>query len=87
MLGYSKVNPSVNHFFPIVPCTGGDSCCNSLNNKCDVGEGDCDSDADCLDGLKCGTDNCPSTRSSDWDSSDDCCYKEGRQQQVILELY
>ena len=38
-------------------CNGGDSCCTS-DNLCDVGEGDCDSDADCKQGLKCGTANC-----------------------------
>ena len=58
-------------------CTGGDSCC-SEENRCGVGEGDCDSDADCLDGLLCGTGNCPSTRSAFWDSDDDCCYKPGK---------
>jgi len=60
-------------------CVGEDSCCNE-NNKCDVGEGDCDYDSDCLEGLKCGSNNCPGSRSwlwgsPDWDSSDDCCYK------------
>jgi len=58
----------------IVKCTGGDSCC-SEENKCGVGEGDCDSDADCMEGLLCGTGNCPSSRSAFWDADDDCCYK------------
>ena len=62
------------HF--IAKCTGGDSCC-SATNRCDVGEGDCDTDADCLDGLLCGTGNCPTTRSAFWDVNDDCCYKPG----------
>jgi len=58
-------------------CIGGDGCCNE-NNKCDVGEGDCDSDDDCMEGLKCGSDNCLSARwfwDENWDSYDDCCYK------------
>ena len=33
------------------------SCCTS-NNQCAVGQGDCDTDSDCLQGLKCGFDNC-----------------------------
>jgi hypothetical protein len=31
-----------------------------------------------LDGLKCGSNNCPSSRtfgSTEWDSGDDCCEK------------
>ena len=32
--------------------------------------GDCDSDSHCLPWLKCGTDNCGSSR----DSGLDCCY-------------
>lgn len=62
----------------VVKCTGGDSCCDE-NNRCDVGEGDCDWDPDCIDGLLCGKSNCPSTRSEDWDSADDCCYRPGKQ--------
>ena len=38
-------------------CNGGNSCCTE-DNKCDVGEGDCDSDEDCEGGLKCGSNNC-----------------------------
>ena len=57
-------------------CNGGDSCCNA-NNRCDVGEGDCDSDTDCLDGLKCGWNNCPSSGVLEWDWNDDCCYRPG----------
>ena len=57
-------------------CQGDDSCCSS-DNICQEGEGDCDSDLDCLPGLVCGKDNC---RGSDFDSTDDCCErpKEGR---------
>jgi len=33
------------------------SCC-STSNRCGVGQGDCDRDSDCQDGLICGNDNC-----------------------------
>merc|ERR1711962_266925 len=35
------------------------SCC-STSNRCGVGQGDCDRDSDCQDGLICGNDNCRS---------------------------
>ena len=54
-------------------CFGGDSCCTE-SNKCADKEGDCDIDADCVDGLKCGTNNC-NIAINHWDSTDDCCYK------------
>ena len=46
---------------------------------CGIGEGDCDFDVDCADGLKCGHDNCYyDFRTSDirenWDVMADCCY-------------
>ena len=50
-------------------CDGGDSCC-TPSNQCSLGEGDCDTDADCLPGLRCGKDNC---KGDDFDSTDDCC--------------
>ena len=55
-------------------CKGGDSCCTS-RNRCDIDQGDCDSDSDCKIGLKCGKDNCPTKSGHQWDSTDDCCYK------------
>ena len=69
----------------LATCMGGDSCCNEAN-KCDVGEGDCDFDEECLEGLKCGTNNCLSDFGweedwfSGWDQNDDCCYKPGNNQ-------
>ena len=45
--------------------TSGDCCTN-----CDINYGDCDSDNDCKNGLKCGSDNCP----SEYPSNYDCCY-------------
>ena len=50
-------------------------------------EGDCNSDSDCLDGLKCGNNNC-NENSGNWDSSDDCCYKpKGKFIMTILSIY
>ena len=54
-------------------CVGGDACC-SERNKCGEMEGDCDSDIDCLEGLKCGENNC-NANSGNWASTDDCCFK------------
>ena len=51
-------------------CDGGDTCCSSTSYKCDIGEGDCDSDSDCLPWLKCGKDNC---FGPGFDDTDDCC--------------
>ena len=58
----------------LLDCRGGDTCCTSLN-RCDIDQGDCDSDSDCKLGLKCGKDNCPMKSGHQWDSTDDCCYK------------
>ena len=41
----------------------------STDNTCGVGEGDCDSDADCEGSLICGTDNC----NDDVNPNKDCC--------------
>ena len=56
-------------------CTGGESCC-TKDNKCNEQEGDCDSDKDCIDGLKCGTFNCVNKSGLEWDSEDSCCYDQ-----------
>ena len=50
-------------------CDGHDSCCRK-DYLCGINEGDCDSDADCKQGLKCGLDNCSGPN---FDSEDDCC--------------
>merc|ERR1712141_450727 len=50
-------------------CLGGDTCCTPAD-PCAVGEGDCDSDADCAGSSTCGTNNC---NGSTFDSTDDCC--------------
>ena len=62
------------------PCadgTGGTSCCTS-SNPCEAGFGDCDTDDDCIDTLKCGQgngldNNCDGSLGFGWDY--DCCYE------------
>jgi len=67
-------------------CHGGDDCCGKNGYKCDVGEGDCDKDSDCKDGLVCGSENCVGAGFDKWDDcctaqkchgGDDCCGKNG----------
>ena len=58
-------------------CTGGKTCC-TPTNLCDVDEGDCDSDSDCKEGLKCGSRNCKTKSGLQWDVKDDCCYEPGK---------
>merc|ERR1712227_660426 len=55
-------------------CDGGWSCCSSTN-QCDVDQGDCDTDADCKTGLKCGSNNCKPSTANNYNSNSDCCYK------------
>ena len=45
--------------------------CTSFN-LCGEDEGDCDNDGECMEGHKCGTDNCRSYLG--FESSYDCCY-------------
>jgi len=62
-----------------IGCDGSDgSCCSDTPfHHCGIGEGDCDDDDECQDGLKCGENNC------DWDkhktgafyANDDCCQR------------
>ena len=70
-------------------CPDGNSCCDE-DHRCDVGEGDCDFDKDCLEGLKCGKNNCLVTSQrgdarrlidglEGYVAEDDCCFKPGRQ--------
>ena len=74
---FSRIKTSILFYFIFedVPCTGGGSCC-SPSNLCLAGEGDCDRDADCAVGLRCGDNNCPSDdEGSTFDAKDDCCYE------------
>ena len=57
-----------------VPCNGASSCC-IPGIPCREGEGDCDVDLDCEQGLLCGHNNCPKKSGFSWDVADDCCYK------------
>ena len=58
-----------------LPGRDGTECC-SPTNRCDIGEGDCDSPNECLGNLVCGTNNClPIFGHSPSDF--DCC-KEGK---------
>ena len=64
-------------FIILGKCTSDDtnwSCC-STDHKCGIGKGDCDKDADCESGLKCGHDNCSNDFPSKWY---DCCYNPGK---------
>ena len=59
--------------------SGGPECCTS-SDQCGEGEGDCDSDVDCVGNLKCGQgngldDNCDT--SLGFPSDYDCCYDPG----------
>ena len=54
-----------------VPVVGDEYFC-TTSNLCSENEGDCDSDAECQDGLLCGSNTCPT--SLGFDSNIDCCY-------------
>ena len=66
-------------------CAGNDDGC-PVAGPLRLGDGDCDNDADCASGLRCGTDNCaafhdlsgmPCEAEYTWDTTDDCCYAVG----------
>ena len=57
--------------FPCSVGTGGLACCTS-SNQCEAKEGDCDSDDECVNGLKCGQDNCDPALG--FPANYDCCY-------------
>ena len=57
-----------------IPCNGASSCC-IPGIPCREGEGDCDVDLDCEQGLLCGHNNCLKKSGFSWDIADDCCYK------------
>ena len=63
----------INHIIIATGCTDGtnDACCTE-NNLCGIGDGDCDSDAECQGDLICGSDNCDT--SLGFDNDWDCCY-------------
>ena len=45
------------------------TCCSTKEEKCSVGQGDCDFDHECQSGLVCGEDNCD----SGFPGTYDCC--------------
>ena len=55
------------------------NCC-TRGRPCSIGQGDCDFDSDCQNGLKCGTDNCyyqfPTAQGYNWEIMADCCYRK-----------
>ena len=67
---------------------GEDSCC-TRENPCNEGEGDCDNDYHCAEGLVCGNNNCQNF-TKDAKSDYDCCVKKGyfiHYMNIILTLY
>jgi len=48
-------------------CSGENNGCCTKETPCQLGQGDCDSDAQCAGSLICGRNNCP------WGDGDDCC--------------
>ena len=48
-------------------------CCEHLTNECDVGEGDCDGDWDCVGDLVCGSNNCQALDPAWSNYCFDCC--------------
>ena len=60
---------------PACDATNGDisSCCTDTKS-CGLGQGDCDSDDECLGNLRCGTNNCESDFGFGGPRSD-CCYQ------------
>ena len=62
-------------------CNGNDTCCTS-SNQCDIGEGDCDKDLDCIGNLFCGKDNCVGDT---FEEDDDCCTDSSQLKNQISE--
>ena len=62
--------------FTLIVCRGANSCCKSNNEalRCGDDEGDCDSDDECKNGLRCGTRDCPLA----WPPLQpiECCFSE-----------
>ena len=56
-------------------CLGTWSYCCTANEPCDIGDGDCDSDDQCIGNLRCGQNNCAGngTLKANFTSMSDCC--------------
>ena len=90
----SYLPPSLSSAFPQMnikcssyPKTDMDCC--SFGAPCGVGEGDCDYDTDCHNGLRCGKDNCyydfPSHDiRTNWDILADCCYGKSIENKSVI---
>ena len=61
-------------------------CC-KINGPCELGQGHCNSDNECADGLVCGTNNCKKDFSNEytlWSNHHNCCNcKPGKFRNVI----
>jgi len=59
-----------------IGCDGDDSCCTSIA-ACGIGEGDCDDDDECQQGLRCGKNNCAwdKHKTDPFYANDDCCQR------------
>ena len=68
------LNRHLNTFITGTLCNGRSSCC-IPGIPCREGEGDCNTNLDCMEGLVCGHNNCPKKSGQNWDLADDCCYK------------
>ncbi len=55
-------------------CVGNASCC-VPGIPCGEGEGDCNINSDCEEGLTCGHNNCLPKSGGAWNTADDCCVK------------
>ena len=73
---------------PVVKGRSRDCC--TPERPCRIGEGDCDSDADCGYGLKCGNSNCAQFRPDNYARAD-CCYDPkhsnyGKGKSLLLQI-
>ena len=66
----SSMCDGTNHFDHIPMCC-------KTNGPCEWGQGHCNSDNECANGLLCGRNNCKKDFSNEhtrWSNHDDCCY-------------
>ena len=73
-------------------CKGHETCrgsgsswnCCTIESKCKLHEGDCDSDEECEDTLTCGIGNCPVHLFPD---NSDCCQEPGNQSNIFSMFF
>ena len=77
---YTEAHTQYTTKVPVSLCvtdpTNGD-CCTANPGYCDIGDGDCDSDAECAHGTICGNNNCVRDGSASYGTLTDCCYRQG----------